>query len=114
MSGFEGVDYAVEAARLMPRWLYLLLALPLLFAGFVQSFWGNDPYLGWAITVIASVIIATPLSSYARQYRFSSRQNAVTIFLFVLIMWISLGVGELPEKTEMMLDRFPEPRITGF
>jgi uncharacterized membrane protein YjjP (DUF1212 family) len=98
----------------MPRWLYLLLALPLLFAGFVQSFWGNDPYLGWAITVIASAIIATPLSSYARQYRFSSRQNTVTIFLFVLIMWISLGVGELPEKTEMMLDRFPEPRITGF
>jgi hypothetical protein len=28
-------------------------------------------------------------------------------------MWISLGVGELPAKTEMMLDRFPEPWITG-
>jgi hypothetical protein len=46
----------------MPRWLYLVLAVPLLYAGFVQSFWGNDPYLGWAITVIASVIIANPLS----------------------------------------------------
>lgn len=92
-----------------------MLAVPLLYAGFVQSFWGNDPYLGWAITVIASIIIANPLSSYAQQSRLSTRRyDAVTIFVFVLIMWISLGVGELPEKTEMMLDRFPEPRITGF
>jgi hypothetical protein len=99
----------------MPRWLYLVLAVPLLYAGFVQSFWGNDPYLGWAITVIASVIIANPLSSDAQQSRLSTRRyDAVRIFVFVLIMWISLGVGELPEKTEMMLDRFPEPRITGF
>jgi hypothetical protein len=99
----------------MPRWLYLVLAVPLLYAGFVQSFWGNDPYLGWAITVIASVIIANPLSSDAQQSRLSTRRyDAVTIFVFVLIMWISLGVGELPDKTEMMLDRFPEPRITGF
>ena len=99
----------------MPRWLYLVLAVPLLYAGFVQSFWGNDPYLGWAITVIASVIIANPLSSDAKQSRLSTRRyDAVTIFVFVLIMWISLGVGELPDKTEMMLDRFPEPRITGF
>jgi hypothetical protein len=99
----------------MPRWLYLVLAVPLLYAGFVQSFWGNDPYLGWAITVIASVIIANLLSSDAQQSRLSKRRyDAVTIFVFVLIMWISLGVGELPEKTEMMLDRFPEPRITGF
>ena len=92
-----------------------MLAVPLLYAGFVQSFWGNDPYLGWAITVIASLIIANPLSSYAQQSRLSTRRHdAVTIFVFVLIMWISLSVGELPEKTEMMLDRFPEPRITGF
>ena len=97
----------------MPRWFYLVLALPLLYAGFMQSFWGNDPYLGWAITVIASVMIANPLFSYAQQYGLSMRRhNAVTIFLFVLIMWMSLGVGELPDKTEMMLDRFPEPRIT--
>ena len=89
----------------MPRWLYLVLAVPLLYAGFVQSFWGNDPYLGWAITVIASVIIANPLSSDAQQSRLSTRRyDAVTIFVFVLIMWISLGVGELPDKTEMMLD----------
>ena len=99
----------------MPKWLYLVLAVPLLYAGFVQSFWGNDPYLGWAITVIASVIIANPLSSYAQQSHLSTRRHdAVTIVLFVLFMWISLGVGELPDKTEMMLDRFPEPRITGF
>ena len=49
-----------------------------------------------------------------------SRQRDVEWTALVLLpVWpddkrISLGVGELPEKTEMMLDRFPEPRITGF
>lgn len=99
---------------LVPTWLYFILGLPLLYAGFVQSFWGNDPYLGWAITVIASVILAYPLSSYASKPRLSAgKRDAVAIVLFFLIMWISLGVGELPEKTEMMLNRFPDPWITG-
>lgn len=98
----------------MPAGLYLILALPLLFAGFVQSFWGNDPYLGWAITVIASVFIARSLFSYAPQFKLSARaRDAAAMVLFFLIMWISLGVGELPEKTEMMLNRFPSPWITG-
>ena len=98
----------------MPRWLNFVLAVPLLYSGFVQSFWGNDPYLGWAITVIAGGIIADPIVHYARRLGFSKgRWQGVVILLFFLIMWVSLGVGELPEKTEMMLDRFPAPWITG-
>ena len=98
----------------MPRWLSLMLAAPLLYAGFVQSFWGNDPYLGWVITVIAGAIIADPIYHYAKRSGISKRRRqGMAILLFFLIMWVSLGVGELPEKTEMMLDRFPEPWITG-
>ena len=98
----------------MLRWLNLVLAVPLLYAGFVQSFWGNDPYLGWAITAIAGGIIADPIFHYAQRLGISKgRRQGVVILLFFLIMWVSLGVGELPEKTEMMLDRFPEPWITG-
>ena len=33
----------------------LLAALGLFYSGFVNTFWGNDPYLGWAITIIASI-----------------------------------------------------------
>ena len=38
----------------------LLAALGLFYSGFVHTFWGNDPYLGWAITIIAAFIIAEP------------------------------------------------------
>ena len=98
----------------MPRWLSPLLAAPLLYAGFVQSFWGNDPYLGWAITVIAGGIIADPIFHYSKRFGISkSRRQGIVILLFFLIMWVSLGAGELREKAEMMRDRFPEPWITG-
>ena len=98
----------------MPRWSNLVLALPLLYAGFVQSFWGNDPYLGWAITVIAGGIIADPIYHYAKRFGLSKRRRqGIAIVLFFLIMWVSLGVGELPEKTEMMLESFPHSDITG-
>ena len=33
--------------------------------------------------------------------------------IFLLVSWVSLGVGELPDKTEMMLDNLPTPKITG-
>ena len=36
----------------------LLAALGLFYSGFVHTFWGNDPYLGWAITIIAAFIMA--------------------------------------------------------
>ena len=98
----------------MPRWLNLVLAAPRFYAGFLQSFWGNDPYLGWAITVIAGGIIADPIFHYSKRFGISNRRRqGIVILLFFLIMWISLGVGELPEKMEMMRDRFPEPWITG-
>ena len=98
----------------MTRWLNLVLALPLLYAGFVQSFWGNDPYLGWAITAIAGGIIADPIFHYAQRLGISkARRQGIVILLFFLIMWVSLGVGELPDKTGRMLEFFPHPNITG-
>ncbi|MEK9824418.1 MAG: hypothetical protein VW840_19820 [Gammaproteobacteria bacterium] len=107
-------DETNQEAYLMPRWLNLILAAPLLYAGFVQSFWGNDPYLGWAITVIAGGVIADPIFHYAKWFGISkSRRQGIAIMLFFLIMWVSLGVGELPRKTDMMLESLPRPNITG-
>ena len=39
------------------RLLQLTAGAILLFVGFVQSFWGNDPYLGWAISLVASAYL---------------------------------------------------------
>lgn len=99
---------------MMPRALYFILALPMLYAGFVQSFWGNDPYLGWMITMVAGGIAAHPIFSTAEKLGLSAgRRDWMICILFLLTMWVSLGVGELPEKTAMMLEQFPEPEITG-
>ena len=114
MPGFETLRRAKRETDLMPRWINLVFLTTLLFAGFVQSFWGNDPYLGWAITVIAGVIAADPIFYCAQRLRISKWQRQVVVTVLIsLILWVSLGVGELPEKIEMMLERFPEPWITG-
>jgi hypothetical protein len=41
------------------------------------------------------------------------RRRWAVIGTLLLVSWVSLGVGELPEKTEMMLDNLPMPKITG-
>jgi|DEB0MinimDraft_10_1074344.scaffolds.fasta_scaffold251277_2 hypothetical protein len=92
----------------------LLAALGLFYSGFVQTFWGNDPYLGWAITIVAAVIIAEPLLAVIDRVGLTGRRRSwAVIGILILVSWVSLGVGELPEKTEMMLDNLPMPRITG-
>ena len=41
------------------------------------------------------------------------RRRWAVIGTFLLVSWVSLGVGELPEKTQMMLDNLRMPKITG-
>ena len=92
----------------------LLAAVALFYSGFVHTFWGNDPYLGWTITIIAALIMAEPLLAVMDGMGLTGRRRRwAVIGTLVLVSWVSLGVGELPEKTEMMLDNLPMPKITG-
>ena len=92
----------------------LVAALGLLYSGFVHTFWGNDPYFGWAITIIAALVIAEPVLAVMDRLGLKGRRRRwVVIGTLLLVTWVSLGVGELPEKTEMMLDNLPMPKITG-
>lgn len=92
----------------------LLAALGLFYSGFVHAFWGNDPYLGGAITIIAALIMAEPLLAVTERLGLTGgRRRWAAIGTFLLVSWVSLGVGELPEKTGMMLDNLPMPKITG-
>lgn len=89
--------------------------LILLFTGFVQSFWGNDPYLGWSISLIAALYLAPSARSVvAKVVASGRRQRLAGVGIFILILWVALGVGELPDKVQMMLASFPETNITGF
>jgi hypothetical protein len=92
----------------------LLAALWLFYSGFVHTFWGNDPYLGWVITIIAAFVMAEPLLAIMDRTGLTGwRRRWAVIGTLLLVSWLSLGVGELPEKTEMMVDNLPMPKITG-
>lgn len=99
---------------MLMRLLQLTAGAILLFVGFVQSFWGNDPYLGWGISLVASAYLTLAGHNLLRALAISDRTRRVAGFaVFLLIMWIALGVGELPEKTAVMLEAFPYTKITG-
>jgi len=99
---------------MLMRLLQLTAGAILLFVGFVQSFWGNDPYLGWAISLVASAYLTLAGHDLLAALAISDRTQRVAGFaVFLLIMWIALGVGELPEKTAMMLEASPYTKITG-
>ena len=42
------------------------------------------------------------------------RYKVVLGVTLVVVLWISLGVGELWDKTQLMLEHLPMPHITGF
>jgi len=81
--------------------------------GFVNTFWGNDPYYGLAV-LTASFLFYLPLIDVVRP-RVSARQGtALLVLLGAFILWSSIGVGELWDKTAMMVEEFPHPQITGY
>ena len=99
----------------MPHLFTIIVAGMLFYAGFVQTFWGNDPYLGWGITVIAALVFAEPAGHVMARLKISEqRRKMVHGVTLVVILWISLGVGELWDKTQLMLEHLPMPHITGF
>ena len=90
----------------------ILFGLLFTFIGFVNAYWGNDPYFGLGIICI-SFFYYLPIIDFARSIL--SIKNLFilkTVFGFI-ILWTSLGVGELDDKLEMMLQSLPYPNITG-
>ena len=99
----------------MPHLFTIIVAGILFYVGFVQTFWGNDPYLGWGITVIAALVFAEPAGYIMARFKLSGRRYEVVLGVtLVVVLWISLGVGELWDKTQLMLEHLPMPHITGF
>ena len=67
----------------------LLAALGLFYSGFVNTFWGNDPYLGWAITIIAAFILAEPLLAVMGPLGLPGRRRRwVVSRTFLLVSWV--------------------------
>jgi len=75
-------------------------------------FWGNDPFFGLIIFMI-SWIFYQPILVLILEKIPTKFLLGIKIILGLLIVWSSLGVGELPDKIELMLNNFPNPLITG-
>ena len=92
--------------------LSLLLGVALSLIGFVNLFWGNDPFFGLAIFA-ASGLYYLPITLKVKAHVASKRWRWVLGLLAVFIVWAALGVGELEDKVRLMHESFPMPNITG-
>ena len=93
----------------------IVVAFGFLFSaiGFVNTFWGNDPYYGLAV-LTASFLFYLPLIDVIRARVSAQQGTALLVLLGAFILWSSVGVGELCDKTAMMVETFPHPQITGY
>ena len=74
-------------------------------AGVVNVFWGNDPEFGVFIVLLSFVFF--PVTNVVlSDFTGFTIPGLVKVALAILIVWMTLGVGELPDKIDLMLEDF--------
>lgn len=89
-----------------------LLGLLVSYVGFVNTFWGNDPFYGLIIFSMA-VFFYYPLLVFLNRIVPARVRTILLVIAALFIFFSSLGVGELEDKIEIMEMTFPMPNITG-
>ncbi|AKD05007.1 hypothetical protein POKO110462_18695 [Pontibacter korlensis] len=75
--------------------------------GFVNTFWGNDPGFGIFILLLSLVYFLPVNELLMNRFGFSiPKMRIVKILLGIFSLWAALGVGELFDKIELMLNSF--------
>ena len=70
--------------------------------GFINTFWGND--LGFGVFIIFLSLVYFPIvSTLVKEISGFSIPVIAKVVLGILILWASLGVGELFDKIDLML-----------
>lgn len=83
-------------------WMFGLIVLAI---GLVNIFWGNDPFFGVFIALLAFVYFP-PVNSLLKKITGIRIHFILKILLGLFIFWAALGVGELFDKIDMMLMEF--------
>ena len=73
--------------------------------GFINTFWGNDLLLGIGLLILAFIYFP-PVTTYVKRISGFYIPGFVKIILAGVLLWIVLGVGELPAKIDLMLESF--------
>ena len=87
--------------RLLATGISLLFGILFSFIGFVNLFWGNDPYFG-VFLMLLSLIYYPPILRYLEQKTGFVLPGLAKIAIGIFILWASIGVGELFTKIDMM------------
>ena len=82
-------------------WMFGSLVLAI---GFVNTFWGNDPFFGIFILLL-SLVYFPPANGIIRKISGYSIHWILKIVLGLFILWAALGVGELFDKIGLMLNQ---------
>ena len=87
-------------------WLFGIVVVAI---GLVNLFWGNDPGFG-VFLLLLSLVYFLPVNAILRKLTGLSipKLGIVKIVLGIFILWASLGVGELFDKIELMMNSFRE------
>ena len=78
-------------------------------AGVVNTFWGNDPEFGVFILLLSFVYFpptSNILSAISKQAVGFPVPKIGKIVLGIFIVWATLGVGELFDKIDVMMQDF--------
>ncbi len=73
-----------------------------LLIGLINTFWGNDPAFGAGIAVL-SFLYFPPVNKVIKEKTGIRIHIVIKIVLGLFVLWAAPGVGELFDKTEMML-----------
>lgn len=80
-------------------WIFGAIVLAI---GLVNIFWGNDPIFGVFIALLALVYVPQ-VNTLFKKITGIRIHFVVKILLGLFILWAALGVGELFDKIDMML-----------
>jgi hypothetical protein len=82
-------------------WIFGVLVFAL---GIVNTFWGNDPGFGIFLLLLSFVYFLPVNTIFKKITGFSiPGMGLIRIGLALFILWASLGVGELFDKIELMM-----------
>lgn len=83
-------------------WMFGVIVVAI---GIVNTFWGGDTGFGIFILLL-SLVYFLPLRSMLNGKISSAVIIGGKILLGLFIVWAAMGVGELPDKVEMMVQSF--------
>ena len=83
-------------------WLFGLVAMAI---GIINIFWGNDPGYGLFICLL-SLVYFPAANALFQKMSGRSIPLVLKIILGFFILWTAIGVGELFDKIDLMMNDF--------